>query len=297
MSEDITTTEDADAPIQFPAAADAAADAVEIEEASLPLEAPLQFPAGGIETLPEPGREATAEEAAGVTDVPAEPPPDAEGGRKIAFDEAAAKEEPDPNRPVHIAQKAQIQWLDAEDKITEVEDCWRSQSVLFVTLAKLAQEEIRPLDQKLRVVLLITDEDGKPSTMTDTEGKERSEVVLFAPGTLEAALEHFATQAMPPEVVYAKMQGAISQLSEMSNLKAALVTLVFDDAKPSAMVFTADCTEVTDDDIRILGTAGEAFIDEYKTAMRTQRNIEFPGDSSIILTGQGGLSGPGMPRG
>lgn len=233
------------------------------------------------ETVDEPGRAATAEEAAEV---------------EAADQQAPPEQPPEPPAAVRISQMAQIEWLNDDDTSKdepEREECWRSLASVFVFLGRKAEAEERKLDEHVRVTLLIMDEEGKPSTMTNSKGEERSEVVLFENGTLQDALEHFAKIAMPPPVAYAKMQGAIAQISEMSTLKAAIITLVFDDAKPAGMVFMSDAVEVTDNDKIIAGSSGEHFVDQYKKAMREEHGLQFPGDSNIIVPGQGGMP-PGM---
>lgn len=249
--------------------------------------APIQEPAGveGLTPIPfppmEPGREATAEEAAEVTDVPA----DSESAGETEGDLTDSRQAELDDQPIHIATKAKIEWLDAEGAVETTEECWRSLANVFITLATHEQEKTRKLDQAVRVTLTITDADGKPSVMTTSEGEERSEVVLFEDGTLEDALNHFAMQAMPPAVAYTKLQGAVAQISEMSNLKAAMITLIFDDGKPAGMVFMSDAAPVEDHDVVMLGTSSEAFVDQYKAAMRKQRNVSFPDDSPIIVPG------------
>jgi len=241
---------------------------------------PIPFPTpDAADPVDEPGRAATDEEAAQVEEVP-----EAEGT------EPTEAEVPAPPAAVHIAQKARIQWLDEDGNPKEEddsEDCWRSLAALFVHLGRLAESKERALDSKLRITLLITDAEGSPSTVTNSQGEERSEVVLFEDGTLVEALEHFAGVAMPPPVAYAKVQGAVAQISEMSTLKAAIITLVFDDAKPAGMVFMSDSVEVTENDLIIAGTSAEHFVEQYKKAMRAERGLEFPGDSPIIVPGPG----------
>ena len=241
-----------------------------------------------VETPPEPGRPATPEEAEEVEPVagetsdeePTEAPTD------------APPPPPQPQAAVRIAKMAQIEWLDEEGNSKEEpdkEECWRSLANIFVTLGHMAEEKTRELTERVRVTLMIMGEDNKPSTITNSKGEERSEIVLFDDGTLQEALEHFAKVAMPPQVAYAKLQGAIGQISEMSTLKAAIITLVFDDAKPAGMVFMSDAVDVTENDLTIAGTSGEHFVEQYKSAMRKDHGIQFPGDSNIIIPGQGDM--------
>ncbi len=246
----------------------------------------IQFPTPDAAPA-EPGRPATEEEAAEAQPVPAPEAGPKAGPTGETDDEAP----PEPQQAVRIAQKARVQWLDDEGNVEVEEECWRSLAAVFVHLANAAEDKTRELTQKVRVYLLITDEDGKPSTVTDSKGEERSEVVLFEGGTLDDALNHLAQIAMPPQVAYAKLQGAVAQISEQSNLKAAIIMLVFDNAKPAGMVFTSDACDVSDDDIIMLGTSGESFLDQYKAAMRKDKGIQFPGDSTIIVPG----AGAGMP--
>jgi hypothetical protein len=249
--------------------------------------APATAEAEELKTIPfppqEPGRPATDEEAAEAQPIEAE--------STAPTENEAPPEPPEPPKAVRIAQKARIQWFDENGEVEAEEECWRSLAAVFVHLAEIADQKERELTQKVRVYLVITDDDGNPSTMTNSKGEERSEVVLYDGGTLDEALNHFAQIAMPPQVAYAKLQGAIAQISEQSNLKTAIVMLVFDNSKPAGMVFTSDACDVTDDDLIMLGTSGEGFLDQYKAAMRKDKNIQFPGDSPIIVPGMGA----GMP--
>jgi hypothetical protein len=260
------------------------------EDKTIPFPAPV-----------EPGRAATPEEEAEVAPVPeAESTAPTEGEAPPEPEEAAAPS------AVHIAKQARIEWLDDENQPKaepEVEECWRSLAEVFIHLGRLVEREERKLEEHVRITLLITDEEGQPSTITNSKGEERSEVVLFENGTLEDALEHFSQIAMPAAVAYAKMQGAIAQISEMSTLKAAVVTLIFDDARPAGMVFMSDAVEVTDDDMVMAGSSGEHFIEQFKKAMREEKGLQFPGDSNIIIPGgmppgmSGGGGRPIMPAG
>lgn len=124
-------------------------------------------------------------------------------------------------------------------------------------------------------------------TCKDKDDKERKLKIVDA--TISSALLSLTERMQPSSLVMERLQLTVSQVAEVSPLKGLIVTAVFGDAQAAGFGFLSESIDVTDEDIKVLGSSAENQVTMFKDKLRKDKRIEFPGDSVIITPGQAGI--------
>lgn len=192
-----------------------------------------------------------------------------------------AKEELNPpaetkkarNEMTRIEQKAVIDWLDADGKVMRTESYWRGTVAMFDYLAAKAIElgKDGAATLKLRAYLKSANDDNAS--------------FVLAEGTLFDVLEKLHNRMILAPDAMSQIQMVVSQLAEFSDMKGIMVTAVFglEQAAAAGFGFLSESMDVSDEDIKVMVSSAEGQLKMFKDQMRTKRNIEFEGDSKIIM--------------
>lgn len=178
------------------------------------------------------------------------------------------------------SNKALVQYLDAANNVLESETCWRSLPAVFRTLA--ARFEKAP-DTIVKVIVPPEDA-AKPIRNNVGEPVE----IVLTQGPIKEALGRLAGEAVTPPVAMGKLQLLTGQLTDVSNLKGAIVTAVFGESNVSGFGMISSTDEVEDADIIVLVEAAANQVTQMKDEMRKLRpGIKFPSDApNLILPGR-----------
>ena len=172
-----------------------------------------------------------------------------------------------------VGTKAVISWLDADGKEVGAESCPRSMPSI---LAHLETQASHDPDDNVKICLRIAEpgKDGKPQT---------AEIELTK-GKLADVIEDVRSRVLSPEQALMQFHLAVSKLMDLSCLKGAMITGVFDDGEATGFTVLSESTPVTEVDIKVLGTAAAAQVDDFKHKMRTGKlEITFPDDEEGIV--------------
>jgi hypothetical protein len=178
---------------------------------------------------------------------------------------------------LEIGTKATISWHDKEGKEIGAESCPRSIPSILEHLEHMEQTKASASTaEEVKVSLRVAEpgEDGQPQT---------AEIELTK-GPLKDVIEDVRKRMLTPEEALLQFHLTVSKLMDLSQLKGAMVTAVFDDARATGFTVLSESTPVTESDIKVLGTAADAQAKDYKHKMREARNIVFPDDKGAIIT-------------
>lgn len=174
---------------------------------------------------------------------------------------------------VRIMQKAIVEWTDKEGKVVETYESYRGLVPLAEDICIKAETD-KYKDLNVHAYL---------KTMDDIE--QRTFTIIK--GTAQDAAQALANKVIDdPRRVLQQLQLVIQQLSEISELKGIIVTAVIGEAQAAGFGMINDAIEVTNEDIIMLGASAANQVDQFKDAMRQRKNVEFPGDSKIVLATQ-----------
>jgi len=184
-------------------------------------------------------------------------------------------DKPEKDEMVKIQQKAIIEWLDDSGNVISSETHWRGAIPLFMHLSDKAREDKESLKRNVRIVLKSADPEDK-------------QVFVIGEGTLLDVLEKLNNRIIFAPNAMSQLQIIVSQIAELSDLKAIMITAVFGPETPqvAGFGFTSESTDVTADDIKALASAVTGQIDMFKNKMRKKHNMTFDDDSRIITLGR-----------
>ena len=193
----------------------------------------------------------------------------------------APAEAPKTPKPVQLQNQARIEWLNDDGTVANRELCLRGLGPL---LDRLLRDKPTDEDKQRRVrITLLGDAasglvDGKPAEIVGIED------------TLENVTSNLSDGLVPPPLVIANYQRMSEQMAERGNLKAAMVTAVFEGARAAGFGYMTAVAEVSDADLVTLVEAVENQAKMFKDRMRALRpQLKFASDedkSRIIIPGR-----------
>jgi len=188
---------------------------------------------------------------------------------------------------VKINPKAIITWYnDDGTQNGEQEVTYRSFPCLADHLEK-AMELGCTEDTKVSIHLQLLDCFIKPRP-EDPDQKPRTTLTIKS-GKLGDVITYLRSKTIEPQAVLMNLQAMIYSMADVSSLKGVIISVVMADARAAGFGFVSESSEVTDQDIQVLGAAADAQIEMFKTKMKDQRKVEFPDESPIIAASQGEL--------
>lgn len=180
---------------------------------------------------------------------------------------------------LEISKMATVEIFGLNGEMIETEQIHRG---LFPVFRYLLARRRENADGELRVFAYLT-------AMTDKGGRK----LKIVDATIDEAIASLTERMQPASVVMQRLQLTISQIAEVSSLKGVILTAVFNDSgkgsAPAGFGFLSESILVTNEDIALLGGSATSQLDMFKDAMRKNKNVEFPGDSRIVLPGQSGI--------
>lgn len=185
-----------------------------------------------------------------------------------------------------LSTKATIQYLDDAGAVAETKTSWRNLPDIIRTLgATLAVDK----DKKVRVI--VEPEAGSPP-ITNEAGEKVDYIVVE--GVVREVIQDLVKRAVPPQVVFSEFQRLAGFMTDNSDLKGIIVTMVFGDAHPGGFGMLSTSSDVTNPDIVVLVESARAQTQQMQDEMKKHRpNISFPGDNGgLILPGRDGFSLP-----
>ena len=172
-----------------------------------------------------------------------------------------------------VNTKAEIEWQDADGKVTGTQSEYRSLAALFTVLSGILAKNPEDAGKRVEVFIPAKTEEDKDIRLD------------IAKGTLSTVVDSIGKRCVPPGLGLQKIQLMIAQVAEASTFKGLILTAVFDDGMAGGYGIISDAIAVTDEDMIVLGEAAESQVEMFKDAMHKKRNISFPSDSTIITPG------------
>lgn len=187
---------------------------------------------------------------------------------------------------VKINPKAVITWYDKDGKVTGQESMYRS----FTELADYLENAVevgRSLEDKVEIHLQLIDCFIKPPK-EDPDQKPRTKLTIRS-GKLGDVIDYLRSKIVEPQAVLLHLQSLVYSLADVSSLKGVIISVVMADARAAGFGFVSESSEVTDQDIQVLGAAAAAQTDMFKAKMKELRKVEFPDESPIVPASPGEL--------
>jgi len=235
-------------------------------------ETPIETPKTELTVKPEPVEQNAG---ASVFDVPDDK------GNSAAPD---AQVKPAEQQVIRVQKKAIIEWKAGPDKeVTETVTHFRSLAALFDLLMGVLMKHPEKEKDYLEVYLQVE----------TTDPAQPAPKLYIAKGELKEVLIKLRSKCVTAQQAVMEVQMALGHLSEISTLKGAILTVVFDDSLGGGLGFLTESNDVTDNDIMVLAESAAAQAELFKEKMRASKGIVFPSDKGKIIV-PGGPMPPTM---
>ena len=212
-----------------------------------------------------------------------QPPADKQAGLSVDTINVPADKAPVPEQQpvIRVQKKAIIEWkAGPEQEVTETVTHFRSLAALYALLMDVLKQYPAKAKDYLEIYLQVE----------TTDPKNPQPKLYIAKGTLEEVIVKLGSKCMVAPQAVMEIQMMLGHISEISTLKGAILTLVFDDAQAGGLGFLTESNDVTQDDIKVLAEAAASQSDLFKEKMRAAKGIVFPSDKGKII-----MPGEAMP--
>ena len=195
-------------------------------------------------------------------------------------------ETPKTQRPMVLQNQARVEFLDATGAVEEKVMCLRGLTQLVECLEKRLGKDPDEARRQQPVRVTLFKEDLHPNEKDALP--PQTEVIE---DTLARMHKAMSGNVMSSEEMVVALQRTLERVSEVSDLKCALVTLIVGDEQVGGFGFTSALVKVDEDCMVALAEAGTVQVEVLKEYLRRQNpKVKFAGDKpkkgEIIIPGR-----------
>lgn len=196
-----------------------------------------------------------------------------------------AQETPKP-RPMVLQNQARVEFLDAAGAVEEKVMCLRGLTQLVECLEKRIGKDPDEARRQQQVRVTLFKEDLHPNEKGAMP--PQTEVIE---DTLARMHKAMSANIMSSDDMVVALQRTLERISEVSDLKCALVTLIVGDERVGGFGFTSTLVNVDENCMVALAEAGAVQVEVLKEYLRRQNpNVKFADDKpkkgDIIIPGR-----------